>query len=199
MKKHSSELKVMVDALNISCSLLAGAIWPLQKRFGELVEQRNILTQLYTKAEESKCQLKSICDTLQQEMINSTIAQSSQEYSSMDVLLHQKRRNPIQLFRIGAITVLAANRLVHLVRCNRLKLFTLPQMFNAGISSVYYGGYFDIPKAGFQGLASKSTTNNRTMINAVAATAWLTSPSLRMRLIKAVSELQHYLASKNKN
>ena len=186
----------MVDALNICCSLLSGALWPLQKRFAELIEQRNILTQLYTKAEESKCQIKSICDTLQQDVISSSITQSGQERNSFDIVFNQKRRNPIQLFRIGAIAVLAANRLIHLVRCNHLKFFTLPRMFNAGISSVYYGGYFDIPKATFQGLASKLPTSNRTMINTVAATTWLTSPSLQMRLIKAVSELQHYLASK---
>ncbi|RDD41449.1 Coiled-coil domain-containing protein 171 [Trichoplax sp. H2] len=191
LKKHFTELKAMNDALKISCSLLAGVLWPLQNRFADLITQRNVLTQLYTKAEESKYHLKSICDTLQQEMKDSAIIQANNDQNSWDLLPNKKRRNMFQLFRVGAIAVLAANRLVHLVRCSHFKFFTVPQIFNVGISSVYYGGYFNVPKARFQGIASQSPA--KAMLNSVAATAWLTSPSLQMRLIKAASELQHYL------
>ncbi|EDV26104.1 uncharacterized protein TRIADDRAFT_55866 [Trichoplax adhaerens] len=191
LKKHFTELKAMNDALKISCSLLAGVLWPLQNRFADLITQRNVLTQLYAKAEESKYHLKSICDTLQQEMKDSAIIQANNDQNSWDLLPNKKRRNMFQLFRVGAIAVLAANRLVHLVRCSHFKFFTVPQIFNVGISSVYYGGYFNVPKARFQGIASQSPA--KAMLNSVAATAWLTSPSLQMRLIKAASELQHYL------
>ncbi|KAJ8029808.1 hypothetical protein HOLleu_29301 [Holothuria leucospilota] len=102
--QHLQELlSTTQDKLNsalISCSLLLGSLWSHRCQMRELIHQRHLLVGQIYRFETLKNHLQQFVST-----VSSTMEKESQV---------KGRLHPLLMFRVGAVTVLAANRLQRL-------------------------------------------------------------------------------------
>lgn len=101
------------------CALLAGALWPAFGRIRALSSQRKILSEYVRTLESLRDQSNTLGEMLSKEMEGE---KRKKEESSAKEKLLRDGRSPVLVFRVGVITVLAANRLRYFGCCS-LKLF----------------------------------------------------------------------------
>ena len=120
------------------CGLLTGALWPAFGRIRALASQRKMLSDYVRVLESLRAQSNTLGEMLSNEM---DVQKSAQDKPPSRVALLRDGRSPVLLFRVGVITVLAANRLRYFGSCS-VKLFVSsesPGEFG-GMSMVCCGG-----------------------------------------------------------
>lgn len=103
------------------CALLAGALWPAFGRIRALSSQRKILSEYVRTLESLRDQTNTLSEMLSNEMEGEKRAKEEPPSQSSRRLLRDGR-NPVLVFRVGVIAVIAINRLCNLGSCS-LKLF----------------------------------------------------------------------------
>ncbi len=104
------------NTLLATCALLCGALHPLYQRAASLAAQRHLLTEQLNKFESFKHQVQVLVDALSLDNDNAkTDLSSGKKFSA--------KRPPLLTFRIGVISVIAANRMIRFNRGN-CRMFT---------------------------------------------------------------------------
>lgn len=101
------------------CALLAGALWPAFGRIRALASQRKILSDYLRTLESLRGQSNTLGEMLSNEMEGE---KGKKEETSVKGRVLRDGRSPVLVFRVGVITVIAANRLRYFGACS-LKLF----------------------------------------------------------------------------
>ena len=101
------------------CALLAGALWPAFGRIRALASQRKILSDYLRTLESLRDQSNTLGEMLSNEMESE---KGKKEETSVKGRVLRDGRSPVLVFRVGVITVIAANRLRYFGACS-LKLF----------------------------------------------------------------------------
>jgi len=102
LQNKMAETKKQNSALLASCSLLIGAFYPLCLRSNFLSLQRRIMEDQLNNWDVCRERIELLVNTLTSEM-NKTKEKPKETT--------EQKRNPLLVFRTGAVTVLAANRL----------------------------------------------------------------------------------------
>ena len=102
------------------CALLAGALWPAFGRIRALASQRKILSEYSRTLESLRDQSNTLGEMLSNEMEGEK--REKEESRTVKKQLLRDGRSPVLVFRVGAIAVIAANRLRYFGSCS-LKLF----------------------------------------------------------------------------
>lgn len=179
------------------CALLAGALWPAFGRIRALSSQRKVLSEYVRTLESLRDQTNTLSEMLSNEMEGEKRAKEEPPSKSSRRLLRDGR-NPVLVFRVGVIAVIAINRLCNLGSCS-LKLFVSsesPGEFG-GMSVVCCGRR--TKAMNFKGLVSNhrqdslSRDTSRPSVRVTSAQAWFTSLQLQSNFTGAVVELQSAL------
>ncbi|XP_015759293.1 PREDICTED: coiled-coil domain-containing protein 171-like [Acropora digitifera] len=179
------------------CALLAGALWPAFGRIRALSSQRKVLSEYVRTLESLRDQTNTLSEMLSNEMEGEKRAKEEPLSQSSRRLLRDGR-NPVLVFRVGVIAVIAINRLCNLGSCS-LKLFVSsesPGEFG-GMSVVCCGRR--TKAMNFKGLVSNhrqdslSGDTSRPSVRVTSAQAWFTSLQLQSNFTGAVVELQSAL------
>lgn len=112
--------------LQIVCSLLCGALYPLYLRSHQLISERHLLEDIVDQGETTMEQLRLLIETLNEEM-QSCGSRSFNDCNSGLILSGGKMKDlkmsPVMRFRKYTIMILAANRLCFLSRTSK-RLFS---------------------------------------------------------------------------
>lgn len=112
--------------LQIVCSLLCGALYPLYLRSHQLISERHLLEDIVDQGETTMEQLRLLIETLNEEM-QSCGSRSFNDCDSGLILSRDKMKDlkmsPVMRFRKYTIMILAANRLCFLSRTSK-RLFS---------------------------------------------------------------------------
>lgn len=112
--------------LQIVCSLLCGALYPLYLRSHQLISERHLLEDIVDQGETTMDQLRLLIETLNEEM-QSCGSRSFNDCNSGLILSGGKMKDlklsPVMRFRKYTIMILAANRLCFLSRTSK-RLFS---------------------------------------------------------------------------
>ena len=127
LRSQMLEAQKQNKALLATCSLLAGALYPSFSRQNLLAVQRRMLEEQMNNWEFCRDRMELLVSTLSSEMK----AVEEQRLNEPSKLEKPVKRHPLLTFRIGAVAVLAANRLRYLGQgCNRMFV-----TYDAGVSS----------------------------------------------------------------
>ncbi|XP_063432765.1 coiled-coil domain-containing protein 171-like isoform X2 [Mytilus trossulus] len=125
LRQQLTESRKHNTALLAAVSLLSGAFFPLCSRNSQLSLQRKILEDQLTNWEFCRDRIELLVATLGEEM--KVVKEGSITEKSKPV---NSRRQPLLLFRVGVVTVIAANRL----RCLRNSCSRMFVTYDTGVS-----------------------------------------------------------------
>ncbi|CAC5379399.1 unnamed protein product [Mytilus coruscus] len=125
LRQQLTESRKHNTALLAAISLLSGAFFPLCSRNSQLSLQRKILEDQLTNWEFCRDRIELLVATLGEEM--KVVKEGSITEKSKPV---NSRRQPLLLFRVGVVTVIAANRL----RCLRHSCSRMFVTYDTGVS-----------------------------------------------------------------
>lgn len=117
LRQQLSESRKHNTALLAAISLLSGAFFPMCSRNNQLALQRKILEDQVNNWEFCRDRIELLVSTLGEEM--KVVKEGNSAEKSKPV---NSRRQPLLLFRVGVVTVIAANRL-RCFRHNCTKMF----------------------------------------------------------------------------
>lgn len=196
LEAECAELREMVlqkqheqSGLLAGCALLAGAFFPLMARVKELSSQRNLLDSVSRNCDGFKDQARVLVETLSAEL---------GEDDELNVTeLGSRKRNPLLKFRVGAIAVMAANRLNYL-GLNSHKMFVSYDPIGHGTSAAVYSGGIDSTSAAFTGVGlghyGRGVYSPRTeQVAEEKALSWVTNQDLCNTVVSCMSDIQSAL------
>lgn len=190
LRKDLAESQVQASSLLSTVALLSGAFYPLYSRVSMLASERYILEDLYYTWETCRDRALYLCSVLR------SGKDSDQDKPERD-RRSQRKVNPILRFRVGAIAVLAANRLAY-VGNRSSKCFVT---YNSGIGdnglSVCVGRIEQTVPKPFKGLArgvndaekDDECSNKHCSEIQTTLCSWLTSQDLMETIVSSMSEL----------
>ena len=116
------------SCLQIVCSLLCGALYPLYLRSLQLVSERHLLEDIVYQGETAMEQLHLLIETLNKEMKSCNSSSRAVSDCNSNLMLsggnmQNLKMSPIMRFRKYTIIILAANRMCFLSRTSK-KLFS---------------------------------------------------------------------------
>ncbi|XP_072167507.1 coiled-coil domain-containing protein 171-like [Diadema setosum] len=166
-------------SLLTACALLSGALLPAYARIGRLAAQRHVLEQRIHSMDSFKRQARELVQTLSMENGSTGAPRGS----------GRARRGLLLRFRVAAIAVIAAHRLLYFAAQTDL-LFTASESTNGTFAVPICLGNAHMPHRSFSGMNSIAST--RSLLEAQTA-SWLTSPDLQTRILASMADLQQVL------
>ncbi|XP_063955976.1 coiled-coil domain-containing protein 171-like isoform X1 [Lytechinus pictus] len=181
-------LRTENSSLLAACALLGGALLPVYTRLGQLAAQRRILEQQIGNVDAFKRQARELAQMLAMEPGKG----ESLPGANRDPSRTKRRRSSrclLMRFRVAAIAVMAAHRLLYLAGQTDL-LFTTSENTSGSYAVPLCLGNAHMPQRSFSGMNSIAST--RSLLEAQTA-GWLTSPDLQARVIASVADLQQLI------
>ncbi|CAL1539669.1 unnamed protein product [Lymnaea stagnalis] len=186
LRRQLAESQITSSSLLSACALLSGALYPLYTRASLLSSERHILEELYSKWE--NCRDRGIYLSC----VLSSGKESDQDTPKDTKILIKK--HPLLKFRVGVITVLAANRLAFLGRGFPSCFVTYSSTIgHAGLS--FKTGTQEQKHLKFSGLVGLEEEDNSFISSSSTEqannlTSWLNSPTLLQTILASMTELQ---------
>ncbi|XP_030832697.1 coiled-coil domain-containing protein 171 isoform X2 [Strongylocentrotus purpuratus] len=177
------------SSLLAACALLSGALLPVYTRLGQLAAQRRILEQQIGNVNAFKRQARELAQMLAMEPGKGAGAERDHSRTMQGKRRRRSSRCLVMRFRVAAIAVMAAHRLLHLAGQTDL-LFTTNENTSGSYAVPLCLGNAHMPHRKFSGMNSIAST--RSLLEAQTA-SWLTSPDLQARIIASVADLQQLI------
>lgn len=185
--------------LQIVCTLLCGAFYPLYFRSLQLISERHLLEDNVDQGQTTTKHLNLLIETLKEEMHNSSTAPTDRNSSLIlsGSKMQRLKMSPIMRFRKYAIIVLAANRMCYLSRTSK-KLFSTYDVALGPISLIVQTmTSVSEPKTFAECLSGKSAEKDREACEDLLQL--IANKDLVQNLTNSVSELESLLSTSKHN
>ena len=148
LRRHLLHSQDQAQCLHVACALLYGALYPLYQRNQALAVQRGILQEQVDRFDHFKYEVQKLVEALSLDnMTSSGTGKTTTKKGGKDSMLRSQRKpreqTPLLRLRAGAIAVIAAHRLLKILKEGQKKMFVVHDVVPGIPSTVVYAGKMD--------------------------------------------------------